>query len=263
MGHSANRSVSPENGHKRVGLFATCLIDLFRPEAGFAAVTLLEQAGFLVEVPEQGCCGQPNFNGGDSSGARAMARSVISTFADYDFVVVPSCSCAAMIKNNYPELFESESSAAEQARQLADKTWELTSFLVDVVGFTDVAARFESNVAVHDSCSGLRELKVQEQPRNLLGQVAGLTQVPLKNSDVCCGFGGTFCVKYPDVSNRIAEKKIADIETTDQSVDVLVSTDLGCLMHLSGKLHRDGSAIQTMHIAEVLTALGTETDDGQ
>jgi len=236
----------------RVGLLVTCLVDQFRPEAGFAAVRLLEEAGYAVEVPLQGCCGQPNFNAGDNAGARAMARRVIDIFEDFDYIVVPSGSCAAMLRMHYPGLFVPGSADHSRAASLAGRTWELTAFLHDVAGFTAIDAHFDGAVVLHDSCSALRELNVREQPRALLAQVRGCRVQALAGSDVCCGFGGLFCVKYPDISNRMAEKKIADLLTTGEAADTLVSTDLGCLLHLAGKLHRDGVAIDVRHIAELL-----------
>ena len=261
MEKQQDKSGEMANNSQRVGLFVTCLIDLFRPNVGFAAVKLLEQAGYTVEVPEQGCCGQANFNGGDADGAQAMALSTMKLFADFDYVVVPSCSCAAMIRVHYPELFPKGSEHAQAAEQLAAKTWELTSFLHDVAGFSGVDAEFTGPVVVHDSCSGLRELGVRQQPRELLNKVSGLVEVPLKNPEVCCGFGGIFCVKYPDRSNRIADKKLADIRSLEESVGALVSTELGCLLHLSGKLHREGSTIRTFHVAEVLAGMADLDED--
>jgi L-lactate dehydrogenase complex protein LldE len=239
-------------GGARVGLLVTCLIDSFRPDAGFAAVQLLEDAGYEVVVPAQGCCGQPNFNGGDKSGAQAMAKSVLRQFVDCDYVVVPSGSCAAMLSVHYPELFPAGSDERRQADELAGRTWELSAFLHDVARFESIDAQFNKSFAIHDSCSALRELGIREQPRALLGQVRGGREQELANPDVCCGFGGLFCVKYPAVSNRIAQKKIADLQTTAEPLDAIVSTDLGCLMHLEGKLRRDGSDIKAWHIAEVL-----------
>lgn len=261
MGESRDMSENTGVTGRRVGLLVTCLVDLFRPNAGFAAVKLLEQAGYTVEVPEQGCCGQPNFNGGDLTGAQAIALQTIQAFAGFDYVVVPSCSCAAMLKVHYPELFDAGSTHAQAAEELASRTWELTSFLHDVAGLAELSAEFEGRVVVHDSCSGLRELGVQQQPRALLNKLTGLTELPLKNPDVCCGFGGTFCVKYPDISNRIADKKLADIHALEEPIDALVSTDLGCLLHLSGKLHREGSSIRALHVAEVLAGMTDEPDD--
>jgi L-lactate dehydrogenase complex protein LldE len=258
----ANPAISKNPPHgRRVGLLATCLIDTFRPNAGFAAVRLLEQAGFSVEVPVQGCCGQPNFNGGDEKGARQMAQAVINTFADFDYVVVPSSSCAAMIRVHYPGMFTAEGELAAAANALADKTWELTSFLVEVARVAALDVEMDATVVLHDSCSGLRELGVREQPRALLGQIRGLQLKEPANPEVCCGFGGTFCVKYPDISARIAENKIADLQAAGPC-DALVSTDLGCLMHLGGALHRKGSTLQILHIAEVLAGMtGSEDTD--
>lgn len=244
---------------KRVGLLATCLIDTFRPNAGFAAVRLLEQAGFSVEVPVQGCCGQPNFNGGDEMGARQMAQTIIKTFAEFDYVVVPSCSCAAMIRVHYPDLFPDDNAAAAMAVALADKTWELTSFLVDVAKVASINVDMDATVLLHDSCSGLRELGVREQPRALLVSMPGVKLKEPANPEICCGFGGTFCVKYPDISARIAGNKVADLLASGPC-DVLVSTDLGCLMHLGGKLHRDGTTLPILHIAEVLAGMTDSKD---
>lgn len=248
----ASPQKAPAAKGERVGLLATCLIDMFRPAIGFASARLIERAGYSVSVPEQGCCGQPNFNGGDINGARQMARRMLQVFGDCDYVVVPSASCAAMLRNHYPALFPVGSDDRRQADDLAQRTWELTAFLHDVAGVEDIAAEFPANVVLHDSCSALRELGVREQPRALLGQVKGCREQPLANPDVCCGFGGLFCVKYPDISNRMAQKKIADILTTNEPVTAVVSTDLGCLMHLAGKLRRDGADVNAWHIAEVL-----------
>ena len=199
----------PEPG-KRVGLFVTCLVDLIRPSVGFAAAKLLEDAGCIVEVPRQTCCGQPAFNSGDRGDARAIAAQVIETFAPFDYVVAPSGSCAGMIKVHYPELFHGDPNWRPRADALAAKTFELVSFLVDVLGLTRVDARVEATATYHDGCSGLRELGVRAQPRKLLATVAGLTLTELPDADVCCGFGGGFCVKYPDSSNVIVAKKAAN-----------------------------------------------------
>jgi L-lactate dehydrogenase complex protein LldE len=239
---------SPEG--RRIGLLVTCLIDSFRPEAGFAAVKLLENAGYTVEVPQQGCCGQPNFTGGDEQGARSIARFIVSIFSEFDYVVVPSASCAAMLRVHYPRLL---AGLAEQdkAEALAGKTWELTSFLVDVAGVGDLAAASNARVTIHDSCSALRELGVREQPRKLLGMVDGLQVQEMPGTEVCCGFGGTFCIKYPDISARIADRKLSNVRAAE-GADTIVSTDFGCLMHLGGRLHREGSTTGIVHIAEVL-----------
>ena len=237
----------------RVGLFVTCLVDLMRPSVGVAAVKLLEDAGCTVEVPVQTCCGQPAYNTGDRGTTRDLAERVIEAFHGFDYVVAPSGSCAGMIKVHYPELFGDDPNWLPKADALAARTWELTSFLVDVLGVTAVTARFESPVTYHDSCSGLRELGVRRQPRQLLGSVAGLTLVELPDSDVCCGFGGTFAVKYGDISNAIVEDKTKNIVET--GAPTVLAGDLGCLMNIAGKLSRQGRPIEVRHVAEVLAGM--------
>jgi L-lactate dehydrogenase complex protein LldE len=235
----------------RVGLFVTCLVDLFRPSVGFATVKLLEDAGCLVEVPEsQTCCGQPAFNSGDRKDTADIARAVIKTFTPYDYVVAPSGSCAGMIKTHYPELFASGTADRAAADALAEKTYELVSFLVRVMKQEKVEARFDGTVTYHDSCSGLRELGVKAEPRKLLRTVEGLEIVELEDAEVCCGFGGMFCVKYPDISNVMVAKKTKKIAATE--ADLLLAGDLGCLMNMAGKLKREGSALKVRHVAEVL-----------
>jgi L-lactate dehydrogenase complex protein LldE len=238
---------------KRVGLLVTCLVDLIRPSVGFAAVKLLEDAGCTVDVPVQTCCGQPAFNSGDRASAREIAEQVIEAFSPYDYVVVPSGSCAGQVKVHYPELFQGDPNWQGRADALAAKTFELTSFLGDVLGVARVDARFEGTVTYHDSCSSLRELGVRVQPRRLLGAVDGLTLKELKDADVCCGFGGTFCVKYPDISNAIVAKKAADVVST--GADMLLAGDLGCLMNIAGKLQREGRSVEVRHVAEVLAGM--------
>ena len=243
-----------EQARPRVGLFATCLVDLFRPSVGFAAIKLLEEAGCEVEVPmTQTCCGQPAYNSGDRTDARALAEQVIEAFEGYDYVVAPSGSCAGMLKKHYPGLFADDSGWRMRAEVFAGKVHELVSFLVDVRGMSGVAASLDGIATYHDSCSGLRELKIREQPRALLRSVDGLSLAELKDADVCCGFGGTFCVKYPDVSNAIVEQKTACIEAS--GADTLLAGDLGCLMNIAGKLKRQGSKIEVRHVAEVLAGM--------
>src|SRR6266436_9305154 len=235
---------------RRVGLFVTCLVDLIRPSVGFATAKLLQDAGCIVEVPRQSCCGQPAFNSGDRATTREIAAQVIAAFAPYDYVVAPSGSCAGMLKAHYPELFHGDPNWLPRADALAAKTHELISFLVDVLGVTRVDASLEGSATYHDSCSGLRELGVRVQPRRLLGTVRGLTLTEMRDPDVCCGFGGTFCVKYPDISNAIVEKKTANAAAT--GAGLLLAGDLGCLMNMAGKLQRDGRTIEVRHVAEVL-----------
>ena len=245
----------------RVGLFVTCLVDLIRPSIGFATAKLLEDAGCTVDVPRQSCCGQPAFNSGDRVTAQDIARQVITAFAPCDYVVAPSGSCAGMIKVHYPELFHGDPNWQPRADALAEKTWELTSFLVDVCGVKNVAARLPATATYHDSCSGLRELGVRAQPRALLRTVEGLKLAEMRDADVCCGFGGTFCVKYPDISNAIVAKKTANIAAT--GADLLLAGDLGCLMNMAGKLQREGRDIEVRHVAEVLAGMTQEPAIGR
>ena len=237
----------------RVALFATCLVDLFRPLIGFAAAKLLEDAGCSVEVPPQTCCGQPAFNSGDRQTTKALALQMIETFESYDYVVVPSGSCGGMIAKHYPELFAGDPNLAPRAHALAGKTHELVSFLTDVLGVRSVEASFPGSVTYHDSCSGLRELGIKGQPRRLLQSVEGLDLVEMQDPDVCCGFGGTFAVKYADISNAIVEKKAGTIEKSGATT--LAAGDLGCLMNMAGKLSRRGSQIEVRHVAEILAGM--------
>ena len=241
----------------RVGLFVTCLVDLFRPSVGFAAVKLIGDAGCEVEVPTaQTCCGQPAYNSGDKATAQQLARNTIAAFEGYDYVVAPSGSCAGMLKAHYPDLLADDPHWAARAKAFAAKVFELISFLVDVRGQSRVSTTFEGRVAYHDSCSGLRELGIKAQPRALLASVRGLTLVELADAEACCGFGGTFSVKYPDISNAIVERKAADVTAT--GAELVLAGDLGCLMNIAGKLSRQGRRIAVRHIAEVLAG---ETSD--
>ena len=234
-----------------VGLFVTCLVDLFRPNVGFSAVDLLEKAGCTVSVPPaQTCCGQPAFNSGDRADSRAIAEQVVAAFEKFDFIVAPSGSCAAMLKKHYPELFQGDPEWEERVNAFSDKVFELVSFLTDVMFISELDAKFGGSVTYHDSCSGLRELDISRQPRKLLAMVDGIELKEMKDSDVCCGFGGTFCVKYSDISNSIVEKKSSNIEAAE--ADLLLAGDLGCLMNMAGKLAREGKKTKARHIAEVL-----------
>jgi L-lactate dehydrogenase complex protein LldE len=235
----------------RVALFVSCLVDLFRPSVGFAALRLLEDAGCMVDVPRaQTCCGQPAYNQGDRADAVALARRTIDALQGYDYVVVPSGSCAGMLRQHYPELFPEGSPEAGRARELAARTYELVSFLTDVRDVIGVDAEFRARVTYHDSCAGLRELGIKQQPRLLLQSVHGLELTELPDAEVCCGFGGTFCVKYPAVSTRMVDDKAADIAAT--GAEVVLAGDLGCLMNIAGRLSRLGSQVEVRHVAEVL-----------
>jgi L-lactate dehydrogenase complex protein LldE len=238
----------------RVGVLVTCLVDLFRPSVGFAAVALLEQAGCTVEVPRaQTCCGQPAYNSGDKEDAKAIARQVIAAFAGYDYVVAPSGSCAGMVKVHYPQLFADEPERRAAAEELAARTWELVAFLVDVRGMDAVAARWPMRATYHDACSGLRELGVKDQPRRLLASVAGLRLAELPGAEMCCGFGGTFCVKYPEISDKMVGDKAAEIAASGAAA--VLAGDLGCLLNIAGKLARLGVRVEARHIAEVLAGM--------
>lgn len=241
----------------RVALFVTCLVDLFRPSVGFAAVKLLETAGCTVEVPRtQTCCGQPAYNSGDRAGAKGIAVQVLDAFEGYDRVVAPSGSCAGMLRRHYPALFADDPAVLPRAEELAARSWELVSFLVDVCGMRTVAARWEREVTYHDACSGLRELGVKDQPRRLLASVDGLRLREMPGAEVCCGFGGTFCVKYPDISDKMVSDKEADIAAT--GAEAVLAGDLGCLLNIAGKLHRHSRRIEVRHIAEVLAGMAGE-----
>lgn len=241
----------------RVGLFVTCLVDLHRPTVGFAAIKLLEQAGCDVEVPRaQTCCGQPAYNSGDRATARDLGRAVLDAFRGFDYVVVPSGSCGGMIRHHLAHLFDDDPNLRAEADALGARTHELVSFLTDVMGVERVEAIYSGLVTYHDSCSGLRELGVQAQPRRLLHSVTGLGLRELAEPDVCCGFGGTFCVKYPDISTRMVSDKAADVIAT--GADTLLAGDLGCLLNMAGRLSRLGSSVQVRHVAEVLADMTDE-----
>ena len=235
----------------RVALFVTCLVDLYRPTVGFAAIRLLEAAGCQVEVPRaQTCCGQPAYNTGDRGTARDLARGIIEAFEGYDYVVVPSGSCGGMVSHHFPGLFDNDPNLRGRAQALADRTHELVSFLVDVMGMDRVAAHCPATATYHDACSGLREMGVKAQPRRLLGTVEGLGLVEMAEPELCCGFGGTFCVKYPEISARMVSDKTRDITAT--GAELLLSGDLGCLLNMAGRLSREGSTVAVRHVAEVL-----------
>ncbi|MEX2518710.1 MAG: (Fe-S)-binding protein [Paracoccaceae bacterium] len=243
-----------ETKRPRVALFVTCLVDMFRPSIGFAAVGLLTEAGCDVEAPEaQTCCGQPAYNSGDRATTIRIAKGVIAAFEGYDYVVGPSGSCMGTIVKDYPTLFADEPEWAERARALSAKSHEITSFLTDIMHFTPTDVRFDGKVTYHDSCSGLRGLGVHGQPRALLGAVEGLELVEMKDPDVCCGFGGTFCVKYPDISNRMVSDKSANIVAT--GAETILAGDLGCLMNMAGKLSREGRPVKARHVVEVLAGM--------
>ncbi len=242
------------NKKPQVGLFVTCLTDLFRPSTGFAAVKLIEDAGCDIHVPKaQTCCGQPAYNSGDREDTREIAEQVIPLFENYDYIVAPSGSCAAMLKKHYPGLFKGDAKWEVRAEAFSAKVYELISFLTDVMKVEKVEAQFNGTVTYHDSCSGLRELGVKDQPRKLLNTVEGLHLREMKDSDICCGFGGTFCIKYSDISNAIVTKKTENVENAE--ADLLLGGDIGCLMNMAGKIKRAGGKTEVRHVAEVLAGM--------
>lgn len=236
----------------RISLFVSCLVDQLWPAAGTATVEVLRRAGCTVSFdPRQTCCGQPAWNTGYVDDARQVLCKTIELLeeGDAEAIVVPSGSCAAMLRNA-PEVFVSGDEWRERAEAVAKRTHEFSSFLVNVLGVEDVGAHFDGSLTWHDACHGLRELGLREEPRRLLSKVAGAELVEVEGCDSCCGFGGTFSVKYPEVSVAMLDRKLEAIEAS--GVDALVSGDVGCLMQLGGRIERRGTAIKVLHIAEVL-----------
>ncbi len=233
----------------RVALLVTCLVDLFRPSVGFAAVRLLEEAGCDVEVPAQSCCGQPAYNSGERRLAMKVARTMLDALESFDYVVAPSGSCTGMVTRHYPTLFHGTRDE-DRARALAGRTFELTRFLVEVLGVTTTGQRCHATVTWHDSCSCLREAGSEEAPRTLLGAMEGTVLKEAEDREVCCGFGGTFAVKYPAISSAMVADKAARLEET--GADTVLSADLGCLLNIAGVLRRQGSPMKVRHVAEVL-----------
>ncbi|TAL54749.1 (Fe-S)-binding protein [Pandoraea sp.] len=236
----------------RVGLFVTCLIDLMRPEIGMSVLDLLESAGCEVVVPEtQTCCGQPGYNSGERSIARDLAQKFLDEFEEFDYVVVPSGSCGGMIKAHYGDLLRDDPELMGRFERLQPRVYELTDFLVNVLKLDKVPGTFSGEVTYHDSCSGLRELGVQAQPRALLGLLPGVTLTEMKDCQACCGFGGTFALKYGDISTAIVDEKCANIKASGAQAVVL--GDLGCILNIEGRLRRTGDrTTRVLHIAEVL-----------
>ena len=238
----------------RVALFVTCLVDQLWPSVGTSAVEVLRRVGCEVTFDEsQTCCGQPAFNTGYREPARSMARRFIEAYESNgaDAIVAPSGSCTAMI-HHYEDLFEEEPEWRARARAIAERTHEFSSFLVNVLGQEDVGATFPGRLAWHDACHALRELGLKSEPRRLLSHVRGVELVELANAEACCGFGGTFSVKYPEVSVAIVDHKVDAIEQA--GIDAVVSADASCLMQIGGRLSRRGSTVRALHLAEVLAS---------
>jgi len=236
----------------RVGFFVTCLVDLMRPSIGFAAIKLLEAGGAQVFVPPtQTCCGQPAYNSGDRADARKLAAKVVAEFEGCDYLVAPSGSCSGMIRTHYADLFADDAPMSRRVEALAAKTRELTDFLVNVLELDRVPGRFDGKVTYHDSCAGLREMGVKSQPRALLAKVPGLELEEMVTCETCCGFGGTFSIKFGEISARLADNKCGDIAATGANAVVL--GDLGCMLNIEGRLRRRGdTTTKVLHVAEVL-----------
>jgi L-lactate dehydrogenase complex protein LldE len=235
----------------RASIFVTCIVDQLFPKIGMAMVEVLERIGYAVDFPEeQTCCGQPAFNTGYRRESRDVARHFLKVFRDAEYVIVPSGSCASMVAHHYPELFENEPEWLEAARALEPRIWEFSKFLVEVAGVEDVGARLDRVVTFHDSCHGLRELGIKQGPRRLLSRVRGLTLREMDVAEECCGFGGTFSVKFPEISGGMARTKIDSIMRT--GAELVVGIDASCLLQIQGALSRAGLPVGTMHLAEVL-----------
>lgn len=239
----------------RVALFVTCIVDQFFPQVGESVVRILRRLGVEVTFnPAQTCCGQPAFNTGFREEAHSVASRVLDLFDDADYVVAPSGSCASMVRVFYPELFAGEPERLDKLEKLRTRFFEFSEFLVKVLKAEDVGARFAHRVAYHDSCHLLRELGIESEPRALLRAVRDIELIDLKDYQVCCGFGGTFAVKFPEVSVAMGEDKVR--AALDAGAEYLVANDSGCLMHLAGLIHRQGLPLKTLHLAEVLAGQG-------
>ncbi len=233
-----------------VTLFIPCFVDALYPQVGINMVRILERLGHRVECPDEiACCGQPAFNSGYWDQSRDVARPVLEKLRHAEAVVIASGSCGAMLKVFYPQLFD-KTAQAEEANRLAPKVWEFSDFLVSKLGVTDLGARFPAKVTFHDGCHGLRELGIKKSPRALLEKVRDLQLLEMADAEVCCGFGGTFAAKYPSISTAMGEVKCASAAET--GADYIVSNDSSCLMHVQGLLSRQGKALKTIHLAEIL-----------
>jgi len=237
----------------RVSLFVTCIVDQVFPQVGIAITQVLERLGYQVDFPKaQTCCGQPAFNSGYTEEARKIARHFLDVFRDSETIIVPSGSCTSMISHHFADTFENDPKLLAEARALEPRVFEFSRFLLDVAGVEDVGARFDGVVTYHDSCHALRELRIKAGPRKLLSKVRGLTLAEMTTAEECCGFGGTFSIKFPEVSGAMARTKIDSIQQTGAST--IVSIDSSCLMQLQGVIDRAGLPIRTLHLAEVLAS---------
>ena len=240
----------------KAALFVTCLTDLFFPDTGEDVVRLLRRLGVEVAFPMgQTCCGQPAYNSGFHQDARALARHFVEVFEDSEVIVSPSGSCVSMVREAYPRLVAADPAWVRRVEAVAARTYELSEFIVDVLGVEDVGARWPGVVTYHDSCHTARSLRVREQPRRLLRHVQGLELVEMEHSDFCCGFGGTFAVRMPDISGAMLDEKIARIQASGAST--VVTTDAGCLMNIGGGLRRKGMSVRALHLANILAVRDT------
>jgi L-lactate dehydrogenase complex protein LldE len=238
-------------GRKRVTLFIQCLVDSLYPEVGEATVRIFRKLGIDLVCPtRQTCCGQPAFNAGYRKEARIAAKHFIALFEPAEVIVCPSGSCVTMVRYHFPQLFKADAAWFGRAEQVAVKTFELTEYLVDVLGVEDLGAHYDGKLTYHDSCHLLRSLRIKAQPRKLLRKVSGAEFVEMHDSDRCCGFGGSFAMKYPDISAAMVTDKVNNI--IDSGADTVVGCDMGCLMNIQGMLSRKGFAVRTMHIAQLL-----------
>ena len=234
-----------------VTLFIQCIIDGVYPEVGEAMVRLFSKLGIAMTYPEdQTCCGQPAFNSGFRKEASRAARRFIEIFDSAETIVCPSGSCVNMVRNHYPKLFENDSAWRDRATRIAKKTYEMSEFLVDILKKEDVGASFDGKVTYHESCHLMRGIGVSRQPRTLISNVQGIDFIEMQDADRCCGFGGAFSFKYPDISSAMLAEKVNHIEAS--GAEVVVGCDMGCLMNIQGMLNRKKSTIKTMHIAELL-----------
>jgi L-lactate dehydrogenase complex protein LldE len=237
----------------RVSLFVTCIVDQVFPQVGIAITQVLERLGYQVDFPKaQTCCGQPAFNSGYTEEARKIARHFLDVFRDSETIIVPSGSCTSMISHHFADIFENDPQLLAEAQALEPRVFEFSRFLLEVAGVEDVGARFDGVVTYHDSCHALRELRIKAGPRKLLSKVRGLTLAEMTTAEECCGFGGTFSIKFPEVSGAMARTKIDSIQQTGAST--IVSIDSSCLMQLQGVIDRAGLPIRTLHLAEVLAS---------
>ncbi len=244
------------NNARKVTLFIQCIIDGIFPEVGFAVVRIFEKLGIPVKCPaDQTCCGQPAFNSGYRKEARRAAEHFMEVFEEAEVIVCPSGSCVNMVRNHYPELFRDDAKLLERAKGIGVRTFELTEYLVDVLGVEDLGSRYDGRITYHDSCHLMRGIGVKEQPRKLIRKIRGAAFVEMKDSDRCCGFGGAFSVKYPEISTAILEDKVKNI--IDSNAEVVTGCDMGCLMNIQGILSRRRLPIKTLHIAQLLAGQST------